>query len=182
MLFDEPEVKDLVIRISSLGKTFSVTGWKIGWVLANETVTSAFRAIHQFIVFSVSTPMQIAAAKALSYITENPMYIRAYAQTLKQKRDKLITAIESIGLIPYIPNGGYFVIANFSNVFSGTSTEYCQFLLEKNNVATIPLEPFYSKKILIPNAVRFCFSKKDETLQNAITNIVQQNLTSKPIR
>lgn len=182
MLFDEPEVKDLVIRISSLGKTFSVTGWKIGWVLANETVTSAIRAVHQFIVFSVSTPMQIAAAKALSFITENPMYIREYANTLMVKRDKLITTIESIGLIPYIPKGGYFVVANFSKVFSGTSREYCQFLLEENMVATIPLEPFYSKNVSLPNAVRFCFSKKDETLQNAITNLAQQNLTSKPIR
>lgn len=182
MLFDEPEVKDLVIRISSLGKTFSVTGWKIGWVLANETVTSAIRAVHQFIVFSVSTPMQIAAAKALSYINENPMYIREYANTLMVKRDKLITTIESIGLMPYIPQGGYFVIANFSKVFSGTSTEYSQFLLEETMVATIPLEPFYSKNVSVPNAVRFCFSKKDETLQKAITNLVQHNHTSKPIR
>jgi aspartate/methionine/tyrosine aminotransferase len=126
--------------------------------------------------------MQIAAAKALSFITENPMYIREYANTLMVKRDKLITTIESIGLEPYIPKGGYFVVANFSNVFSGTSTEYCQFLLEETMVATIPLEPFYSKNVSLPNAVRFCFSKKDETLQKAITNLVQHNHTSKPIR
>lgn len=176
-LFNEPEVQDLVIRISSLGKTFSVTGWKIGWVLANTSITTAIRAVHQFIVFSVSTPMQIAAAKALSYISENREYITGYANSLQQKRDVLITAIKSMGLDPYIPMGGYFVMANFSKIFSGTSTEYCQFLLENNHVATIPIEPFYSTFLSIPTSVRFCFSKKDLTLQNAIANLLQSNLS-----
>jgi N-succinyldiaminopimelate aminotransferase len=182
MLFDEPEVKDLVVRISSLGKTFSVTGWKIGWVLANETITSAIRAVHQFIVFSVSTPMQIAAAKSLTFIVDNPEDITNYAKSLQQKRDTLITAIETIGLEPYVPMGGYFVMANFSKIYSGTSTEYCQFLLEKQMVATIPIEPFYSIPSSSPSAVRFCFSKKDETIQSAISNLLQHHIAMKPIR
>lgn len=182
MLFDDPKVKDLVIRISSLGKTFSVTGWKIGWVVANEAITKAIRAVHQFIVFSVSTPMQLAAAKSLTYISENPAYISHYAKTLQQKRDNVLSAIERMGLVPYIPKGGYFIMANFTTIFSGTSTEYCQFLLKENLVATIPVEPFYTNQQTIPNAVRFCFSKKDETLQKAITNLLQSHHTLKPIR
>ena len=172
-LFSDEAVKRLVVRISSLGKTFSVTGWKIGWVIANEVITSAIRAVHQFIVFSVSTPMQFAAAKALIYIIETPEYIQHFAKQLQTKRDVLVEAIQQMGLQPYIPKGGYFVIANYSDIFSGSSTEYCHWMLEKMKVATIPLEPFYQQKVDIPTAIRFCFCKKDATIQQAIANLTK---------
>ncbi len=171
-LFEDKKVQDKIIRISSLGKTFSVTGWKIGWVLASSEITKAVRAVHQFVVFSVATPFQIAASKALTMISEKSEYIHSNAAILKEKRDLLVKSLKKVGLIPYIPFGGYFVMADYSSIFSGSSTEFSTKLLEDSKVATIPTAPFYTNTNNVPTRVRFCFCKKDSTIQNAISNLV----------
>lgn len=159
-------MKERVVTISSGGKTFGLTGWKIGWVTASEELTHAIRMVHQFNTFSVCTPLQFAMAEAL---TKLETYVPDFLKQYSELRSVFIDGIKKTNLKPLKSEGTYFVLIEAPENF--TDIQYCEELIKNKKVASIPLSPFYLKSDEGKNYIRFCFAKKIETLNKALANL-----------
>jgi aspartate/methionine/tyrosine aminotransferase len=156
------------LTISSIGKTFSVTGWKIGWVVAPSELVHGLRMAHQWIPFAVATPLQVASATALECAETNDYYTEL--QTMYQaKRDLLMNALQQTPFKPLEPQGSYFVMADSSAFRYKNDVELCEDLPGRIGVAAIPPSAFYSDehKHFAKHLVRFTFCKTDEALEEA---------------
>ncbi len=167
-----PGMAERTITLSSLGKTFSLTGWKIGWAIAPPELTKAVRAAHQFLTFAVNTPMQHAAVAALA---SPPSYFQQLLADYRRKRDLLADALMQIGFGLQRPQGSYFIYADHTPISSrlGLSgdVEFCKHLTATIGVAAIPPTAFYYNTEHGRPLVRFAFCKKDETLHAAIERL-----------
>ena len=158
-----PGMFERTVTVSSVGKSFSATGWKIGWVYGQPALVEGVLRAHQFITFSIHHPSQQAVAYALnlpdSYFTE-------FRATYEAKCQLLISSIEGSGLHPSVSEGTYFLMADFSDVFKGTPHEFAHYLIKEIGVACIPPETFYSPQHadIGRNYARFSFCKTDEAL------------------
>jgi len=163
-----PGMWDRTVTISSVGKTFSVTGWKIGWTIAGPELTDAIRMAHQWIPFSVASPLQNAAAIAIDLCQENDYY-QELREFYQKKRDYLVAALEQAGLRPLIPEGTYFITVDTSAWGHETDDDFCRHLANEYGVVAIPPGAFYSKehRHLAHNLARFAFCKQDEALEAA---------------
>lgn len=159
-----PGMADRTVTLSSLGKTFSLTGWKIGWAIASPQLSAAVRAAHQFLTFATSTPMQHAAAVAMQ---EGDAYIAELVADYHVKRDFLAKVLASLRMRVYLPAGTYFIMADHSPLGLGADVEFCRHLTTKVGVAAIPPSVFYDRPSLGANLVRFAFCKKQGTLDEA---------------
>ncbi len=163
---DLPELRERSLVISSFGKTFHVTGWKVGYVVATAAMMREFRKVHQFNVFTVNTPMQAGLA---DYLEARPDFgnLSTFYQA---KRDRLRAGLETSRLRSLPCEGTYFQCADYSAVSDRSDIEFCEWLTTTQGVAAIPLSPFHP---VDPGAriVRFCFAKKDETLDRAIDRL-----------
>lgn len=180
---------DRTITIGSAGKTFSVTGWKIGWAYGPQNLMTPLQLLHQNCVYTCSTPIQ--EALAIGFETElarfgaPDSYWKELVRLLEPKRDHIVKFLSSVNMSPTIPEGGYFMVADFSkladkvDLSSETGTKDYRFVkwMSKNEkLQGIPMSAFYSDehKHLAENLIRFCFIKTDETLKKAekiITNL-----------
>jgi len=160
------EVRDRVITISSVGKTFGMTGMKIGWVCANEKISHAVRLVHQFNTFSVHHPSQVAFAKV---IDQSDYYLQQFKVTYQQKRDLFYSGLQKAGFSPLQSEGTYFMMCPIPNELDDVS--YCMELIKSKKVATIPPSSFYLNSDQGKKYIRFCFAKKDETLSQALRNL-----------
>lgn len=163
-----PGMRERTITISSFGKTFSLTGWKIGWAGAPPPLTAAVRAAHQFITFATATPFQHAAALAL---LQGDSYYRMLADTYRRKRDYLVAELARIGFGVSPPAGTYFVCADIRPLGYRDDVRFCRELIEEHGVAAIPPSVFYDHKRLGRGFVRFAFCKKDDTLETAVARL-----------
>jgi aspartate/methionine/tyrosine aminotransferase len=169
------------LTLGSAGKTFSVTGWKIGWVIGPAPMVNSVFMAHQWIPFTVATPLQEAVATALELV-ERQGYFAWLAQMYQSKRDKLLRVLQEVGLAPVRPDGSYFVIVDTSKfdvpVPPGTRRDVavCRWLTSEVGVAAIPPSAFYSAghQHLTDQIARFCFCKTDETLDEAARRLQQQ--------
>lgn len=159
---------DRTIRISSMGKTFTATGWKIGWAIANEHLQQAIRSIHQFVVFASATPFQYAAATALDL---DDTFYRTLAADLQQKRDFLFDVLEETGFRPFKPSGSYFILCDISGITNLPAYDFAKQLITEYGIATIPPETFYDNPNIGKNLLRFCFCKNTDTLHKAAERI-----------
>jgi aspartate/methionine/tyrosine aminotransferase len=153
--------------VSSSGKTFSLTGWKIGWVIAPAKLQSAIRALKQYTTFAGSKPLQIGISAAINNELYNNNFISNISTELEKKSEFLSKVLNKCGLTVHLPKGGYFLIV--SNFGFKTGIEFVEYLIINYKVAAIPLGPFYLENDQYKgnNFVRFCFSKKWETLYEA---------------
>lgn len=149
--------------ISSFGKTFHVTGWKVGTVTAPASLTAEFRKVHQFNVFSVNTPMQHGLAE---YLKDPAPYLQL-PFFYQAKRDLFRQGLEGSRLKLLPSAGSYFQCVDISAVSNLNESDFCQWLTREMGVAAIPLSAFYGDGF-DQGVVRFCFAKKDETLCEAI--------------
>jgi N-succinyldiaminopimelate aminotransferase len=163
-----PGMRERTITISSLGKTFSLTGWKIGWAAAPVRLTEAVRAAHQFITFATATPLQHAAAAALASPAE---YYRGLAASYRERRDYLVGELARIGFGVKPPAGTYFVCAQFRPLGFDDDVRFCQYLIEEIGVAAIPPSVFYDNVEHGKSYVRFAFCKRMETLREAVARM-----------
>src|SRR5579859_1382667 len=168
-LAQQPGMAGRTVTISSLGKTFGLTGWKVGWALAQPPLTAAVRAAHQWVTFATSTPFQAAGAAALALDDE---YYQSLASAFQARRDFLVGVLRDMGLTVSVPGGTYFIMADFTPLgIQGVSDDvgFCRWLIETLGVAAIPPTVFYSDahKHLGSHWVRFAFCKKMETLEAA---------------
>jgi aspartate/methionine/tyrosine aminotransferase len=154
------------ITISSTGKTFGLTGWKIGWAAGPSDLIKAIHNVHQFTTFCVAHPLQVAMAESLVKMDN---YLIEFKSEYLKKRNFLVTGLKESGFNVLSPSGTYFAMALLPE--GKTDIEYCRELIEKKKVATIPTSAFYMKSNEGSRMIRFCFAKKDETLQMAINNL-----------
>ncbi|MGD9693557.1 MAG: aminotransferase class I/II-fold pyridoxal phosphate-dependent enzyme [Phycisphaerales bacterium] len=152
------------VTLSSLGKTFSLTGWKIGWAVAPWGLSAGVRAAHQFLTFAVATPLQHAAAEALEHGED---YVRGLVSEYRESRDYLAGVLERAGLRAFPTEGTYFIMADHSALGFEDDVAFCRHLTVEVGVAAIPPSAFYSHKELGKHLVRFAFCKKRKTLEEA---------------
>lgn len=162
------DMHERTITISSAGKTFGLTGWKIGWICASEKVTHACRLVHQYVTFSVSTPIQEAVAEGLKRL---PDYLPGFVGLYQKKRDFFYRELTQIGFDFKIPQGTYFMMVPIGAKTQEKDVDYALKLIKENKVATVPPSAFYLKSTEGENYLRFCFAKKEETLRQAAHNL-----------
>lgn len=161
-----PNMFDRTLTVSSAAKTFSFTGWKVGWVTGHETLVTGVWRIHQNINYSINAPSQYGIAHALGYE-------RAYYDSLHKlydsKRKLLLEAIQASGLEAIAPEGAFYIMARFSHLFQGSSEDFARFLITDVGVATIPTGTFYcpEHRHIGQDYVRFAFCKHDDVITSA---------------
>jgi aspartate/methionine/tyrosine aminotransferase len=161
-------MRERTLTISSFGKTFSLTGWKIGWAAAPPALTAAVRAAHQFITFATATPLQHAAAAALEVGRE---YYDGLASFYRRKRDDLVAELSRLGFVVRPPAGTYYICADFRPFGFDDDVAFCRHLIENVGVAAIPPSVFYENTRYGKTWVRFAFCKKEETLKEAVRRL-----------
>ena len=154
--------------LSSFGKTFHVTGWKIGTCCAPAPLMEQFRKVHQFNVFTVNTPMQWALARFL----QQPRHYLELPAFYQRKRDRFVEALASTRFSPLPCRGTYFVLANYSAISDEPEEQFARRLTVEHGVAAIPLAPFYTHPVN-RHIVRFCFAKRDETLDAGLERLAR---------
>ena len=161
-----PGMEDRTITINSISKTYSVTGWRVGWAIANRLVTERIRKVHDFMTVGAPTPLQHAAAEALEFPA---VYYQKLQQQYAEGRKHLFDTLTQYGFKPFLPKGAYYMIADVSGlksiIKSTDDFDFSRKLIEKTRVATVPGFSFYSNNKMT-NQVRFAFCKKIETLQS----------------
>ncbi|MBK9724649.1 MAG: pyridoxal phosphate-dependent aminotransferase [Actinomycetales bacterium] len=164
-----PGIAERTLTISSAGKTFSATGWKVGWVTGPAPAVAAVRAVKQFLTFVSAGPFQPAVATALAL----PDAVYAdLASSLQGKRDLVCAALESVGLPVSRPEGTYFVIADLASLAAGASgVALCEELVRRCGVVGIPVSVFHDDVTAAPTLVRFAVCKRDEVLREAVRRI-----------
>ena len=162
-----PGMRERTVSISSAGKTFSLTGWKIGWACAAPALTAAVRAVHQFVTFAVSTPFQHAVAAALA---TGDAYYTALRDDYRTRRDRLCDGLEAAGFGVLRPAGTYFALADVGPLGFHDDRAFCRHLVETIGVAAIPVSAFALERRL-KHLVRFAFCKDDATLDEALRRL-----------
>jgi N-succinyldiaminopimelate aminotransferase len=162
-----PGMRERTVTISSAGKTFSLTGWKIGWTIAPPPLAAAIRAVHQFVTFAVSTPFQHAAAAALA---APDRYYARLRRDYRARRDRLCDGLAEIGFGVRPPEGTYFALADIRPLGYDDDDTFCRTLVERVGVAAIPVSAFTTERRL-RHLVRFAFCKDDATLEEALRRL-----------
>ncbi len=163
-----PGMWDRTITLSSMGKTFSLTGWKVGWAIAPEHLTAGVRACHQYMTFSTATPLQHGAAAA---IREPGEYCAQLRSLFASNRDVLSEALSRAGLRVYPSHSTYFLMADHTPLGFTDDRAFVSHLIEKIGVAAIPPSGFYNRRELGRPLARFAFCKKRETIEEAVLRL-----------
>jgi N-succinyldiaminopimelate aminotransferase len=160
-----PGMAERTLTVSSLGKTFSFTGWKVGWAIAPPALTEGVRRAHQYITFCAPAPLQAAAATALTLDDE---FYQSLVIGYQHKRDFLVTVLREAGFRVAVLQGTFYVMANYADFdFEGDDVAFCRWLTADVGVAAIPASAMYSPEHKPEGWVRFAFCKEMETLERA---------------
>jgi aspartate/methionine/tyrosine aminotransferase len=163
-----PGMRDRCIRIGSFGKVFSVTNWKVGYVVACPALMQAVAKTHQFLTFTSPIAPQMAVAWGLA---QRDDYVRDLAGMLAPRRDRLSAGLAQIGFKPLHAQGTYFLSADFSGLSDMADDDFCQWLVREVGVATVPISAFYQPRegVETPRStIRFCFAKTDQEIDKAL--------------
>jgi len=166
----EPGMQERTIVLGSLGKSFSLTGWKVGWALAPAPLAAAVRSAHQFASFCAATPLQVAAAAALA---APDSYFEEFRRDYRARRDRMVQGLRACGFACDAPEGSYFALADHSAFGFGDDYAFCRHLVEHGGVAAIPPGAFYANKSKAKSLVRFAFCKKDATIDGALERLAK---------
>ncbi len=163
-----PEMAERSVTINSISKTYSLTGWRVGWAIAGDRITREIRKVHDFLTVGAATPLQEGAAFALSLGEE---YYQWLAEFYRNARDTLYYSLMETDLHPYKPAGAYYIMCECSDFIRQhglpNSLELSYFLVKNIGIATVPGSSFYSDPSYGQFQIRFCFCKNPETLQKA---------------
>jgi aspartate/methionine/tyrosine aminotransferase len=157
-------MRERTVIVNSMSKTYSVTGWRVGYCIAPPEITSAIRKVHDFLTVGAAAPLQVAGAYALSLPAE---YYERLESEYRARRDLLLPVLENAGFKTFSPDGAYYIMTDISNFGFADDVEFTRHLIREVGVACVPGSSFYSVPELGRQQVRFCFCKKDETLQLA---------------
>ncbi|MGN6361560.1 MAG: aminotransferase class I/II-fold pyridoxal phosphate-dependent enzyme [Thermomicrobiales bacterium] len=158
------------LTLNSTGKTFSMTGWKIGYAIGPAALNAALRAVHQFVTFATATPFQEAMAVALETAEARGYYATLRAEYIT-RRDLLAGALASAGLQPLPVAGSYFLLTDIRPFGFPDDVAFCRYLTAEIGVAAIPPSAFYADPARAPQLARFCFAKRPETIAAAAARL-----------
>jgi aminotransferase len=164
-----PEMRDRSVVVNSLSKTYSVTGWRVGYVIAPPDLTNAIRKVHDFLTVGAAAPLQEAGAVALRFPRE---YYDRLASDYARRRDLLLPALERAGFRCYLPRGAYYIMTDISEFGFDDDVAFATWLVRDVGVAVVPGSSFYSRPELGRAQVRFTFCKRDETLVAAAEKLL----------
>jgi len=153
------------IVISGVSKTFNVTGWRIGYIIAPAEITTAIRNVHAFTTYCAPAPFQAAAVAALG-LTDD--YYQGLSREIQERRDLLMSALERCGFVCYRPGGAFYLLADIGNFGFRDEMSFVQFLIKDIGVAAVPGGSFYSQPVDGKTIIRFCFGKAHATLAAAV--------------
>ncbi|QIZ48205.1 pyridoxal phosphate-dependent aminotransferase [Dickeya zeae] len=164
-----PELRQRAIAVSSFGKTYHMTGWKVGYCVAPAPISAELRKVHQYLTFSVNTPAQLALADMLQH---QPQHWRELPDFYRAKRDRFVNALAASRLEILPCEGTYFLLADYRAISSQDDVSFCRWLTEHVGVAAIPLSVFCDAPF--PHTlIRLCFAKQESTLDAAAERLCQ---------
>ncbi len=167
-----PEMENNSITINSISKTYSLTGWRVGWAIASEKITAEIKKVHDFLTVGAAAPLQEAAAFALSL---NDEYYKWLGEFYLNARDTLYKALKNTDLKPIKPFGAYYIMTNCTEYMGknnlNNSLDLAMHLIKNVGIATVPGSSFYADPKEGQFQTRFCFCKKEETLKSAALNL-----------
>ncbi len=161
----DPDLRDRVVVVSGFSKTFSVTGWRVGTILAPPDLTGAIRKVHDFLTVGAPAPLQDACAVGLE--TLGPEYYAGLAQGYRERRTVLLQALDAAGFVFTPPQGAYYVLADFRALGAEDDVVFSRRLTREAGVAPVPGSSFFSRPEFGQDLVRFAFCKRIETLEDA---------------
>jgi aminotransferase len=157
-------MRERTVIVNSMSKTYSVTGWRVGYCIAPPEITSGIRKVHDFLTVGAAAPLQAAGAYALSLPAD---YYQRLQTEYRARRDLLLPVLEKAGFKTFHPDGAYYIMTDISGFGFADDVEFTRHLIREVGVACVPGSSFYSHPELGSQQVRFCYCKKDETLQRA---------------
>lgn len=168
-LYTLPGMAERTIMINGISKTYSVTGWRIGYVIASPEITQSIRKVHDFLTVGAAAPLQVAAAHALGFAES---YYKNLASFYAQRRDFMLKELSAIGFNCVRPSGAYYIMTDFSAFGYNNDVDFARHLAEKVGVAVVPGSSFYKENSSDKHRfVRFCFCKEFATLEGAIERL-----------
>jgi aminotransferase len=157
-------MRERTVTINSLSKTYSVTGWRVGFAIAAPAVINAIRQVHDFLTVGAASPLQEAGVYALGL----PMnYYDGLQREYQRRRDFLLGVLEEAGFQCFKPDGAYYIMTSIADFGFKNDVAFTQHLIREVGVAVVPGSSFYTNPELGAQQVRFCYCKRDETLQTA---------------
>jgi aminotransferase len=166
-------MRERTVTINGLSKTYSVTGWRVGWTVAAPSLTAAIRKVHDFLTVGAAAPLQEAGAVALSL---PPAYYEQLAAAYKLRRDRLLAVLRGAGFGVFVPRGAYYImtdIASFLPRYGSDDVSFTDFLVKEIGVAPVPGSSFYNNPQDGARQVRFAFCKQDATLDEAARRLAR---------
>jgi aspartate/methionine/tyrosine aminotransferase len=161
-------MRERTITINGMSKTYSVTGWRVGWAVAPPPLTSAIRKVHDFLTVGAAAPLQEAGAAALSL---PPSYYVGLADGYRARRDRLLPALQEAGFRVFCPRGAYYIMTDISAFSFSDDVSFAEYLVREIGVAVVPGTSFYSHPAAGRKQVRFVFCKRDSTLDEAVRRL-----------
>ncbi len=165
-----PGMADRTVTLNAMSKTYSVTGWRVGWVIASPALSDGIRRAHDFMTVCAASPLQAAGITALALPVD---YYTDLAAAYQAKRDRIVEVLRSVGFAPSVPSGAYYVMADFSSVSDMDDFAFSRRLVEDIGVGAVPGSSFYSRRDLGRTRVRFAFPKRPETLEAAAERLAR---------
>jgi L-glutamine---4-(methylsulfanyl)-2-oxobutanoate aminotransferase len=163
-------MRERTVVVNSLSKTYSVTGWRVGYCIAPPDITGAIRKVHDFLTVGAANPLQHAGAYAMSL---PPSYYEEVQREYQRKRDFIVPVLRDAGFKCDTPEGAYYVMTDISDFGFANDIEFTKHLIREIGVAVVPGSSFYHDSAIGSQMVRFCFCKKDETLEAAAENLLR---------
>ena len=163
-------MRERTVTINGMSKTYSVTGWRVGWAVAPEKITNAIRKVHDFLTVGAPAPLQEAGAAALEFSAE---YYRRLAEGYRSRRDHLMPVLTAAGFKCFRPRGAYYVMTDISAFAFKDDVSFAKYLVEDIGVATVPGSSFYNNPRDGAKQIRFAFCKKPETLDEAARRLTR---------
>jgi L-glutamine---4-(methylsulfanyl)-2-oxobutanoate aminotransferase len=163
-------MRERTVTINGMSKTYSVTGWRVGYAIAPPEITDAIRKVHDFLTVGAAAPLQEAGVTALS-LPES--YYQKLQRDYQKRRDQLLGVLEETGFRCYKPDGAYYIMTDIRDFGFENDIEFTKHLVRDIGVAVVPGSSFYRHPELGAQQVRFCFCKRDETLQAAAERLLK---------